>query len=543
MVLDAGFGFGSAVAASLVVLALWVSFWHSVIVFPGTAQHHRYPALGAHVHGERGQHQTITGYTHPPVGSGSRADGEGAAIGVEGAGDAPQLHKQAVAWSERDLEQPFIEEIDGHAVVDDGAEDWTCRGQRRVPWLIIIGAQKGGTSSLFRDLVGWSSGSIDSACKTTSNDTKECNSFHNHRHVNQTDLGYLFCTSSSTTRNYCMRLRARQAKAAAFFHTRYDACPPPASVESESSFSVASSFTVQIPQATAQRVVLPMDASPTYSCRPHVPGAIKLTYGEQDASKLRFIFSLRNPVNRTISYFNHAVDSNWANLKKRYVREPGFGFSVWLDETISTITNCTNHLGPDRAWPDCGILGMNAAMYALQLEHWLRYFSPRQFCILDFEHFKRSHSAVMASLFRFITPGHPKVDAPLTSSASSSSSSFITPSHSSSSTRPKGGIITWDPVLSGKRSKHAAFSAKSFDQASACDVARLEDFWAFPNQQLRELLQRYSGQMNFAPVQFDPGQLFPASMSRSQGAQGRYSGCPAPRPDTNSGGGASLGGA
>jgi hypothetical protein len=69
-----------------------------------------------------------------------------------------------------------------------------------------------------------------------------------------------------------------------------------------------------------------------------VPGTIRSVFGTS-AHSLRFVFTIRDPVKRTISYFNHAVQNNWANLRRRKKKE-NLEFSDWILQEIDFVDKC-----------------------------------------------------------------------------------------------------------------------------------------------------------------------------------------------------------
>ena len=104
-----------------------------------------------------------------------------------------------------------------------------CVGGRVRPKLFIIGCQKGGTSSLFAELVGATQGAVAGyACRWTKTDAKECNAFSSHTTLSNMYLEYgeSFCRPGSITDNYCRRLKARRYQPSHFFHGQYDECAP-----------------------------------------------------------------------------------------------------------------------------------------------------------------------------------------------------------------------------------------------------------------------------------------------------------------------------
>ena len=200
--------------------------------------------------------------------------------------------------------------------------------------------------------------------------------------------------------------------------------------------------------------------------------------------------SLRDPVTRTVSYFNHAVENNWASLRKRFKREEHFSFGRWATEEIQKVQACTNFSSskaeynklptPDgtvlRPWPDCGILGLNAGLYAWQLELWFKHFRPHQFLIVSFEETFRDNRTsgprqhyltIVREVLQFVIESQSgsmrdnKANAPLAIAASTQ------------------GI-----------SKRASFSHRNFDNASSADMEMLRDFFAPHNRRLRGVLRR-----------------------------------------------------
>lgn len=347
------------------------------------------------------------------------------------------------------------------------------------PVLFIIGGQKCGSTSLFSDLVR--RGSVDTACKFAL-DPKECNVFTTHTTIaaRSDHLGKLFCRPGGNTHNYCKRLRARTVRAASYFLQAYDACysvPLPNDAPRRCQhhrYRAAAPLT----NKTDCAPMVGLDASPTYLSRPHVSGTLRSVLGYQRAPRARFLISVRNPTTRTVSYFNHGVENNWANLGRRFQREAGFSFGKWVLEEIAKVRSCLQGslppgelnasssllFEPLQAWPDCGILGLNSAIYASQLEMWLRYFTPRQFLILSFERYTADDDAyeqTISDILNFI--GAPTMR-----------------------------------LGSAPRSKRASFSHKNFDAAKAEDLEALHIYFAPHNERLRVLLERHAGAIGIA---------------------------------------------
>lgn len=166
----------------------------------------------------------------------------------------------------------------------------SCIGNHVRPRLIIIGCQKGGTSSLFADLASSVANGpsvdtanelrpearhVNTACHGR-HDPKECNVFATQSTMTTLyrEFGERFCRPRSLTVNYCTRLRARPPETSSYFFNLYDACSE--RTTSMSSWCRAQVVNTSTDASDAKKKELhcvplaPTDASPTYSTRPHV---------------------------------------------------------------------------------------------------------------------------------------------------------------------------------------------------------------------------------------------------------------------------------
>jgi hypothetical protein len=137
-----------------------------------------------------------------------------------------------------------------------------CRNGYVLPKLFIIGSQKGGTSSLYADLTSSNDRMVMSTACRNRHDPKECNVFTTHSTLSNLyqSFGNSFCRPGGTTTNYCTRLKGRGFKSSDFFTSQYDSC---SAASIEACVNPSSNKSACVP-------LVPIDASPTYSTRPHV---------------------------------------------------------------------------------------------------------------------------------------------------------------------------------------------------------------------------------------------------------------------------------
>lgn len=116
----------------------------------------------------------------------------------------------------------------------------------------------------------------------------------------------------------------------------------------------------------------------------------------------RLIVSLRNPVDRAWSHYQH--------MRRHPIPERNdFAQAIqndlaWRRQGLQLTADSPRHLFSKlvkRSYVQRGY-------YVEQLEHWLRFFPRRQFLILDFEQWKRDPPAAARRISRFVgLPGHP----------------------------------------------------------------------------------------------------------------------------------------
>lgn len=328
---------------------------------------------------------------------------------------------------------------------------------------------------------------------------------------------------------------------------------------------------------------------------------MKIVFGGRAASSLRFVLSVRDPVTRTVSYFNHAVTNNWANLRRRQRREPNFSFGLWVQEELNRLNACVaaaaaaavenrnatvaaqsetfvagmsieadpygssgsghqskrrrklsstrrssstlNHQSNDdnpavtgltsleegddpvrpspltsrplQPWPDCGILGLSAGLYSLQLQHWLAHFKPAQFLVVSFEALRggkatnaggRSssgsgssrtatelgkpqdlHRALLERIVRFAADSNSHQAAAARDLLLETSSN---PVPIAKSEGEESGSATAAAGARLKERRVASFSHFAHDNATPEDLAALQQYFSPFNRELQTLLER-----------------------------------------------------
>lgn len=168
-----------------------------------------------------------------------------------------------------------------------------------------------------------------------------------------------------------------------------------------------------------------------------VPGQIYDTYVDAFHSwtvkKLRFVSILRDPVNRTLSYFKHALSEGWLDVEGCddccsgwWKEDSCSGCTGGYDETCCTerlsyterMATCNTTFDHwvdsqlDRAksclakgttlWPDCGEEGLFGGLYVYQIENFLKKFDTSQFMVIPMKHYLNNAPGSVADMATFI---------------------------------------------------------------------------------------------------------------------------------------------
>eukprot|EP00898_Chlorokybus_atmophyticus_P006551 jgi/Chlat1/6898/Chrsp52S06633 len=204
-----------------------------------------------------------------------------------------------------------------------------------------------------------------------------------------------------------------------------------------------------------------MDGTPSYLCRDSAPTQIAQVYGLEAMRSLKFIATLRNPVDRIMSYFNGFG-------KARGYVPCDANFDAWARKEIDGMDLCFRAVGMDgdfpKAYRRCRRSNQFVqSWHAMQLYKWFNHFSPDQFLFIDFDKLKSDPEGTM---FEF-------VNIPFDES-------------------------TFEPVIANDGSEHHLGCERQEEMLPATRKA-LEDFFRPLNVQLRNIMVR-SGHADFVPA-------------------------------------------
>lgn len=122
-----------------------------------------------------------------------------------------------------------------------------------------------------------------------------------------------------------------------------------------------------------------VDGSARYSTDPYVPKVISAWYGKQ-ASQLKFVLILREPLARLHSHYHHSVRDGWCKLHKK------FNFSRIIEKILKGKAKFVRRL----LWSDDISTGsgcrdfLEGSLYVNQLRNYFKYFQPSQFILVPF---------------------------------------------------------------------------------------------------------------------------------------------------------------
>eukprot|EP00898_Chlorokybus_atmophyticus_P004337 jgi/Chlat1/4904/Chrsp31S04822 len=210
-----------------------------------------------------------------------------------------------------------------------------------------------------------------------------------------------------------------------------------------------------------------LDGTPILQLSPRMPLEIGVRFARHGAvDDLRFLVSLRDPVQRTLSWFGH--------IGRRY----GWHYNItctmtfdeWVAREVPVVRACMaqqQNLSPAQVHEKCRGEGrvLLDSWYAVQLEPWLQLFGPkRQLHIVDFEHLTdtNSTSRALQKVLEFLSIDH------------------SSPLHITSSLQANPGLLL--------DLEHPGCPAPSMSPSTA---SLLYDFYRPLTGMLRPLLERY----------------------------------------------------
>lgn len=233
-----------------------------------------------------------------------------------------------------------------------------CYTGRLIPTRFLIGVQKCGTSSIFRDLAGVPGMHRPSALKGEPGFYQKEQHFFNHDERFQKGMG--------------------------FYASHYPPCP-------------------------SHRDALALDGTPDYSRRPDVAMRIYHAYGPHHAELLRFVFVVRDPATRLRSYYDHFRDRMDPTLAT--------SFTAFATHALQQTVECAArrkvplHDG-DLLWATqeneslCrtrfGVQPVLGSLFAPQLRNWLRWFAASQVAVSCLNGYRTEPAQVWADLERFL---------------------------------------------------------------------------------------------------------------------------------------------
>eukprot|EP00898_Chlorokybus_atmophyticus_P000839 jgi/Chlat1/1756/Chrsp134S02083 len=114
---------------------------------------------------------------------------------------------------------------------------------------------------------------------------------------------------------------------------------------------------------------------------------------------LKFMVSLRDPVERTLSWFGHI-----GRLQEKIPCD--VTFDMWAREAVVQARNCMDahqNLPKARVYEECRPSALLDSWYAIQLDPWWRLFPPqRQFLVVDFNKLVHERDATIVRVLDFL---------------------------------------------------------------------------------------------------------------------------------------------
>lgn len=239
------------------------------------------------------------------------------------------------------------------------AHDTVCALGHILPTVLLIGAQKAGTTSLFSDMRKTMIGATGS--RTLDGEPAM---YHKEKHF----------------------FDQHHSNGLAHYVAHYPPCPAVGSTP----------------------VLFAMDATPNYMKHKLAATRARASYVQAHAAKqVRIIALLRSPTERVRSWYDH-IGKEFAHAK--------LGLNVWVRESLRRMRSCAAQhnlsVSSGELWGSkCNNLGHSfgdalvGGMYAPQLAAWLRAFSARQLAVVTLSGYLRQTDRVLADLAHFI--GHP----------------------------------------------------------------------------------------------------------------------------------------
>lgn len=152
-----------------------------------------------------------------------------------------------------------------------------------------------------------------------------------------------------------------------------------------------------------------VDATPAYLRKPIVASRLFSIYSTPVVAKLKFIIILRDPAKRLYAYWDNFVQSGTGVNN----------FAVWVEQTLRTVKECQKRHG-STLWPppdtvNCDaddIESVAAGLYAYQLRFWFEQFDAKHFFLTSLDAYERDTAAVLRDAANFIGASRDLVGTP-----------------------------------------------------------------------------------------------------------------------------------
>eukprot|EP00898_Chlorokybus_atmophyticus_P002089 jgi/Chlat1/2881/Chrsp2S04626 len=147
-----------------------------------------------------------------------------------------------------------------------------------------------------------------------------------------------------------------------------------------------------------------MDATPGYLSNTQTVGRLLHAYGPALAARIKLLVVLRDPLTRTLSWFNHIG----RGLKYEFKIPCEVSFSQWVAREVAGVMQCVRqNIGPPsqdarQIVYRCLPPAFWQAAYAWQLSSWLLAFEPSQFHIIDHHDLEASHTDTLSEVLQFL---------------------------------------------------------------------------------------------------------------------------------------------
>eukprot|EP00898_Chlorokybus_atmophyticus_P002986 jgi/Chlat1/3689/Chrsp246S08829 len=147
-----------------------------------------------------------------------------------------------------------------------------------------------------------------------------------------------------------------------------------------------------------------MDATPGYLSNTQTLGRLLRAYGPALAARIKLLVVLRDPLTRTLSWFNHIG----RHPKYAFKIPCEVSFSQWVAREVARVMQCVreNSGSPNKdarqiVYP-CLPPAFWQAAYAWQLSSWLLAFKPSQFHFIDNHDLQDSHADTLREMLQFL---------------------------------------------------------------------------------------------------------------------------------------------